>query len=184
MGTDKPRGPHLPAVCVPDRFRLPQHPEDLGLQFLPLLSSPLPHGHWQPPLHLPWVTWDFWDICECALVCVLCVCVCVRVTLRSPQKAPFLSHLIPPFLPILPPQASYSGTTASIRVGGPGGILQCISLQRSGNQLTTVLLGGAGFSVEDQCNPNAATSLVPNGFSVPYCNPSGPNNAPFQSTGE
>ena len=71
------------------------------------------------------------------------------------------------------------GTTASIRVGSN---LECISIVRSGNVLYTVLLGGSGFSVASQCNPDA-TSLVPKPYSEPYCfsNP-GTNNAPFQST--
>lgn len=111
------------------------------------------------------------------------MCVCV---LPRPLSTPLLTLPPPPHSPPpTPQQAQYSGTTASIRVGGPGGALQCISMQRSGNTLTTVLLGGSGFSVADQCNPAAATVLVTNGFSVPFCNAlPGTNNAPYQSTGE
>ena len=78
--------------------------------------------------------------------------------------------------------AAFSGTTASIRVGGASGTLVCLSMQRSGNTLTTVLLGGEGFSVAQQCSPSAA-SLVPSAFSAPYC-ASLPNttNAPYKST--
>jgi hypothetical protein len=61
--------------------------------------------------------------------------------------------------------AAYSGTTASIRINGQ---LQCISMVRSGNTLTTVLLGGEGFTYQNQCS-SSATSLVPNALTDPYC---------------
>ena len=78
--------------------------------------------------------------------------------------------------------AAFSGSTASVRVGGAAGRLVCLSMQRSGNTLTTVLLGGAGFTFEQQCSPSAA-SLVPNAFNTPFCS-SLPNttNAPYKST--
>jgi hypothetical protein len=78
--------------------------------------------------------------------------------------------------------ASFSGSTASVRVGGPAGVLVCISLQRTGNTLSSVMLGGAGISVSQQCSPSAA-SLFPNAFSAPFCS-SLPNttNAPYISS--
>jgi hypothetical protein len=78
--------------------------------------------------------------------------------------------------------SSYSGTTASVRVGGPSGTLVCLSLQRSGSSLYLVLLGGEGFSVAQQCSPSAS-SLVPNAFNTPFCATlNSSSNAPYKST--
>ena len=67
-------------------------------------------------------------------------------------------------------------------MGGPSGQLECVSLQRSGNSLSLVLLGGAGFSVAQQCSPSAST-LIPNPFNTPYCaSLNSSSNAPYKSS--
>lgn len=92
------------------------------------------------------------------------------------------TYVKPAFSGINGTWSSYSGTTASVRVGGPSGALVCLSLQRSGNSLSLVLLGGEGFSVAQQCSPSAST-LVPNAFSAPYCaSLNSSSNAPYKSS--
>ena len=75
--------------------------------------------------------------------------------------------------------AAYTGTTASVRTDAT--TLVCLSMQRKGSTLTTVFLGGAGFSVEQQCSP-AANTLVPNSFTQPYCKSLPGSRSPYQST--
>ena len=75
--------------------------------------------------------------------------------------------------------SSFSGSTASVRVNSS--TLVCISMERQGSILKILLLGGAGFSVAEQCN-SAAASFVPSAFTAPFCKSLPGSRAPFQST--
>ena len=86
------------------------------------------------------------------------------------------TYIFPPYAGLNGTWSKYDGSTASIRVSSTN-TLECLSMVREGNTLKTVLLGGSGFSVTQQCSSTAA-SLVPSAFSKPYCS-SLPNTVRF-----
>ena len=91
------------------------------------------------------------------------------------------SYTLPAYSGLNGTWAAFAGSTASIRTSASQ--LECISMQRQGNQLQVLLLGGTGWGVPAQCSP-AASQLVPSGFAAPYCKAQpGTNQAPFESTG-